>query len=224
MKKIFFFAALVITVFSSCQSGPERNILGLPTVTNPDEIRRPYTIIDHKNRAVGGSIPAWVDLWLDSGLQDIEELPPFNNRYVFIGRNEGVHLNPLNLWMEGFSPELDFPRLAAARIERRFSSEAGHPDHEYGSFYEALIKAASDAPWIGATKADDFWIRRRYIPDEDNNEELETWEFIILLTIDRDLFASQFQDILDDIIPFPTPTIAQIEAANSIIENFFTGF
>ena len=222
MKRIILCIILAQMLFASCQSRPERLAPGI--VLGQETIIRPYTIIDHKNRASGGSIPEWVNLWLNSNIQDIEALSAFNNRYVFISRNEGVQLNPLHLWREGFSPELDFPRLAAARIERRFASTTTHPDEEFGTFYEALIRAASDASWLGTVSEDDFWIRRRYTPDEEFGQELETWEFLILLTIDKRLFASQIEDIFDKVNPVPSPTAAQIEAANRVKAGFFNGF
>ena len=170
-------------------------------------------------------MPEWVNFWLNSSIQDMEALDSFSGQYVFISRNEGLRLNPLHLWMEGFSPELDFPRLAAARIERRFASAVTHPDNEFGSFYEAIIREASDTPWYGAVSAGDFWIRRLYPPDEEENvQEMETWEFLILLTIEKDLFVSQLDEIFERINPFPAPTRNQIEAINRVKGDFFSGF
>ena len=224
MKKLLLNAILIALLFASCRGGPNRLVLGPPV--GPDEagVLRPFTIIDYKNRERGESLPEWLDLWLNASIQDVEALPSFEGHYVFVGRNEGVHLAPLHMWLEGFSPELDFPRLAAARIERRFASEATHPDDEYGPFYEALIKTASDALWTGAMSLNDFWIRRRYTPNEEDRQELETWEFLILLTIDKELFASQLDNVINMVNPHPTPTIAQTEAANRILNDFFNGF
>ena len=222
MKRIVLCAILAQVLFASCQSRLERLLPG--TSLGHETITRTYTIIDYKDRASGGNMPEWVDLWLNSNIQGIEALGRFNNRYVFIGRNEGVQLNPLHMWREGFSPELDFPRLAAARIERRFTSTTAHPDDEFGAFYEALIRTASDAVWHGTVSEDDFWIRRRYTPYEEFEQELETWEFLILLSIDKDIFASQVIDIFDRVNPVPSPTSAQVSAANRIKADFFNGF
>ena len=224
MKEKLLYVTFIVVLFASCRAGPDIRFPGPNGIPDDSEITRTFVITDHKNRASGESIPEWVNLWLNSTIQDLEALQAFNGRYVFIGRNEGVNLNPLHLWRESFSPELDFPRLAAARIERRFASVTTHPDAEYGAFYEALIRAASDAPWIGAVSEDDFWIRRRYAPDEEDEQELETWEFLILLTIEREQFAYQLDDVFRRINPFPTPTRYQIQAANHVKENFFNGF
>ena len=225
MKKIIICAGFIAALFFSCRSEPDMRILITPETMDDPRILRPFVITDHKNMASGGRMPEWVELWLNSSIQDVEALNAYNGRYVFISRNEGLQLNPLHLWMEGFSPEFDFPRLAAARIERRFASEATLPDNDFGAYYETLIRAASDAPWTGAVKTDDFWIRRLYpYNEEENIEELETWEFIILLTIEKDSFASQLDEIFEGINPFPSPTRDQSEAIDRVIRNFFTGF
>ena len=225
MKRFLLWVVFIAALFVSCQNQPDRYILGPPVIFDDPVITRPFVITDYQNRASGETMPEWVTLWLNSSIQEVEALGAFNGRYVFISRNEGVHFNPLRLWREGFSPELDFPRLAAARIERRFASAANHPDVEYGTYYEALIRTASDAPWTGAVSEGDFWIRRRYAPNEEENEqELETWEFLILLTMEKVLFESQLDEVFRRVTPVPNPSRVQMEAVNRVREDFFNGF
>jgi hypothetical protein len=185
------------------------------------ETHRPYVITDFKNKVRGGNIPRWVGLWLDSGIHEVEAM--YQDRYVFIGLNEGNNLRALNLWLDGFSPELDFPRLAAARIEARFSRSVPLPDDEYGAFFIDLIRAASDAPWIGAQREDDFWILKKYLPGDDEPEN-ENWEFFVLVTIEKNLFTSQLDSLFKNIKPSPSPSRYQANAAKRVKEHFFEGF
>ena len=207
----------------------------------------PYIIVNHKNKAAGESIPKWVNCLLEEGIGEVENLAAYEGRYVFVSRNEGNNFNALTQWKEGFSPELDFPRLAAARIEARFLSGVSHPDHEYGAFFEALIRAASDAPWKGAVREDDFWLRRRYFSEDENNPDMpgntagqtpenaelqtanypparESWDFLILVTIEKSLFASQLDAVFRNTKPNPPPKRDQVNAANRVKDRFFDGF
>jgi len=162
----------------------------------------------------------------------VEAMYAYQDRFVFISRSEGTNFNALAQWVEWFSPELDFPRLAAARIEARFLSGVSNPDNAYGSFFEALIRAASDAPWTGAVKEDHFWMRREFLPDEDELADLgeasswieEDWKFLILVTMEKTLFSSQLDAVFRNVNPSPRPTREQNNAANRVRDRFFDGF
>jgi len=238
MKKIVFSALPMLLVvvplisFGSCAGNADRRGLAFEEPYTITEIFRPFTIIDFKNKDDGQSLPEWVDLWLEGGVTAVEALDTHEGRHVFISRNEGSNFNALMQWAEWFSPELDFPRLAAARIEARFLSGVSRPDNVYGAFFVSLIRAASDALWDGAAKEEFFWIRRKFYPVEDDIMEMgegvfhveEDWKFLILVTIDKSLFASQLEAIFRSIRPAPQPTRDQIAAANRVKDNFFHGF
>ena len=223
MKKLFLSAIFALLLFGSCRSRADRLVVEPPVEPETVRIPLPYTITDFRNKSRGGLIPEWVRLWLDSGEYAVENLDAFRNRYVFVARNEANNFNALNLWKDGFSTELDFPRLAAARIEERLVFVVDDPDQSYGAFYETLIRAASDFPWTGAVRADDFWILREFPPGEEDAPE-ENWEFQILVTIERSLFASQLDSIFETINLNPPPSRDQRAMIDHVKNNFFEGF
>jgi len=151
----------------------------------------------------------------------VEALKAYQDSYVFVKKNEGNNFNALQLWKDNFSTELDFPRLAATRIEARFS--VPYPDIEYGAFYEELIRTASDASWTDATIKDDFWIRKKYLPSETESEQ-ENWEFLILVTIGKPDFSSQLKTIFEKINPNPPPDQNQVVAINLVKDHFYDKF
>ena len=233
MNKIPLFAIPVVLMFaSSCTTDSDRRTQAADEIPGIIEIRRPFTITDFKDKAEGGSMPEWVNRWLEGGVSAVEALDVHEGRRVFIGRNEGNNFNALRQWAEWFLPDLDFPRLAAARIEARFLSGVSRPDTEYGAFFVSLIRAASDTLWVGAIKEDYFWIRREFYPVEDAFPETgeasslveEDWEFLILVTIDEALFASQLDTVFRNVHPSPQPTRDQLAAANRVKDQFFDGF
>ena len=223
MKKLFLSAIFALLLFGSCGSRADRLVVESPGEPRTVRIPLPYIITDYRNKNRGGTIPEWVRLWLDVGVNEVEKLDAYRERYVFVARNEANNFGALNLWQEGFSAELDFPRLAAARMEGRLVSAVDDPDQSYGAFYETLIRAASDFPWAGAVRVDDFWVLREFPPGEEGTPE-ENWEFQILVTIERSLFASQLGRIFETINPNPQPTRDQRTAIDRVKNSFFEGF
>ena len=225
MKKFlpFFLAA---AIFTTCAGRPGKAAF-IPTlpVQNPEnaEWSGPYIITDHKNSADGGNIPEWVTSYLDRGVRGVEALSSYRNRYVFVSLNEGTHVRALSQWAEGFSAELDFPRLAASRIETRFLASSPYPDSEYGNFFESLIRTASDTQWKGAEKEDEYWIYKKNLSYELTPEN-EYYVFLILITIDKNSFASQLNEVFRKVMPNPRPTKEQTAAANRVKDRFFDGF
>jgi len=249
MNKIPILVIFTVALLASCAGRPAKRVLTFSEM--PDAARTPglSVITDYRDKANGGTIPEWVELWLDSGVHEVEALEAYQNRYVFVAKNEGNNFNALSQWLKGFSADLDFPRLAAARIEARFGAGVPFPDDEYGTFYETIIRGASDTLWNGAVREDDFWIRQKRLvirdeegaPSELNPEEgqgdasagnlsadspydEETWEFLILVTIEKNLFASQLNGLFKSVNPSPPPSKDQISAVNRVKDHFFEGF
>jgi hypothetical protein len=186
-------------------------------------IPRAFTIIDHKNNAIGSAVPEWVNRFVEGGSRALIAMETNLDTYLFIARSEGNNFNALRLWEDGFNAELDFPRLAAARVEARFRRGVHFPDEEYGIFYETLIRAVSDARWTGMIKEDDFWIRRRFFAN-DEEPETEDWAFLILVNIGKTHFESQLNSIFQNISPSPPPAEIQRQAFNQVVRNFYEGF
>ena len=221
MNKIVFLPVLGLILLISCAGGMGKMVF------NPIEMpwvnQTPFTVINHKNSAAGREMPDWVGVYIDGGIGRIEALDAYEGSYAFIARNEGNNLTAMNHWLEGFSTELDFPRLAAARMEARFFSAAPLPDQEYGAYYEALVRTAADFPWTGAVRRDDFWIYKNYLPTEDEGER-QAWEFMILLTVGKSVFHRQAEEVFNNVKPAARPTRDQMNAVNRVRERFFEGF
>jgi len=223
MNRFLISLILGAALLSSCITDSGRKVFELPSIPEEVKIPRIFTVLDYKNKTGGEAIPEWVNLYFDSGLREVETLKPYQDSYVFVQRNEGNNFNALLLWKDNFSAELDFPRLAAARIEARFSAAVPYPDEEYGAFYEGLIRAASDASWAGAIMKEDFWIRKKYLPNETEGEQ-ENWEFLVLVATEKSRFSSQLETVFGNINPIPPPNEKQAAAINRVKERFFEKF
>ena len=175
-----------------------------------------FSIIDHKPP----SIPEWVSRYEAGGVQAVEAMSAYQNKYVFVSINQGSNANALKLWLSGFSVWQDFPRLVSARVQARFSNAtSSYPDDEYGNYFEASVKVTADAVYQGAVREDDFWVLKRYFLGED----WDIYEFLILVSIDKITLGTQINALLDT-ISFESLNKEQMIAVNQLRTSFYEGF
>ena len=193
-----------------------------------------WEIIESINGQGREGIPEWVRRYYNDKYNGIESLDQYSDVYVFAGENRGNSFNALTQWANGFAVEQDFPRLVAARVERRLISPASlYPDDEYGQFFERLIRDVSDGDYPGAVKGELFWLKRKVviideensIDDEDPQEIIiERYEFLIPITIDREILQQQLREIMSNIRTAAAPTREQASRINRVRQYFFEGF
>jgi len=185
-----------------------------------------WEILDFENKSQNGIIPPWVILFLDGGSQAIEELAEYENYYVFVSIHSGTNLTALEQWRAGFSADLDFARLAAVRIEKRFENATiNYPDYEFGGYFEALIRSASDAVWHGASRDDDFWLLRDLLDKSgDNDPNTEIFDFLILVKIEKEQLEPQIRTLMRNVRSLSPMTRDQTAAVNRVQDRFFEGF
>ena len=199
-----------------------------------------WQIIESQSGPGEGGLPAWVRSYLDRGVRGIEALDAYRSKYVFIGKNRGDNFNALQQWAKSFTVAQDLPRLIVQRVERRLVAAAAlYPDDEYGEYFAYMIKRVSDEEYLEAVKESVFWTKQRRIPVEAENEEnsdsetppenivvehADSYEFLILFSIDREVFQTQINNIMADIKTNIAPTKDQTAAINKIRLTFFEGF
>ena len=196
-----------------------------------------WQIIETQNGPGETGLPVWVRSYLERGGRDLESLDTYSGKYVFVGQNQGDNFNALQQWANGFTAAQDLPRLVARRVERRLvASAALYPDDEYGEYFAYLIKKVSDEEYPGAAKEQTFWVKQKKIPvsgeDDDDSEteiapediDLERYEFLVLLSINKETLQITIQKIMADIKTSTAPTRDQTAAINKIRQNFFEGF
>jgi len=239
MKKNKFILLLPILFFTVCATKKE------PVVFRPDPVQDKlqeqtgasgsWEIIKSQNGSPEKEIPAWLRGYLDKGVRGIESLDTYRGKYVFVGENRGNNINALQQWADGFSAAQDLPRLIVQRVEKRLVASATlYPDDEYGEYFASLIKKISDGEYPGADKEQTFWIRQKKIPGKAENDEyseappandeIERYEFFILITIKKEALQETIQKIMANIKTNTAPTRQQKAAISNINQTFFEGF
>ncbi|MCL2043239.1 MAG: hypothetical protein FWG89_03770 [Treponema sp.] len=238
MKKNYSVVLIIACLFSACagQSG----IIFIPEHTQEEwqidiDPFESWDIIESSEGPGETGIPEWVRYYYNNKLNGIESLGEYSGRYIITAENRGENFNAMNQWANGFSAVHDLPRLITARVERRLVSAASlYPDDEYGQYFENLIKAVSDGDYPGAVKEEVFWLKRKvFIRDEENGYDaelpqtetiLERYEFLILISMDRDSLQRQLREIIENVRTTIPATREQAANVARIQQTFFEGF
>jgi hypothetical protein len=177
-------------------------------------------ILEHEE-----DMPEWAIRYIRAGSAGVEALPDYADRYVFVGSQNGNTLEPLRLWDAGFSVERDFPRLVSARMQKRFIADSnGNPGEEYGRYFEAVIKNASDAAFEGASRESSCWIKKRIFAEDGVSPVEDVYEYLIMTFIDKETLRRQINMLLITTRPDKPPTREQSAASMRLRLNFFEGF
>jgi len=225
-KKIIAAACLsILLVLFSCAVRKPPNYFPVPdSGINKDEDILSVdvsNIIETKNGSTR-QIPAWVRSFLSGGIEAVEKLDAYSNKYVFIGINEGKNITALNKWIEFYTVMQDFPMLAASRIEKRMYLTASlYPDDEYGAFYDVMMHTAYNAVYPDAVKEDNYWIKTK---SENAEEPSENYKFFVLITIDKILMQSIIRNMMTKTAADVTITTIQNNSVNRLRNTFFEGF
>jgi len=227
MKKKYLTAACfsIVLILFSCVTKKTTNYFPVPDsgISKDEDIISVDVgnIVETKNGSAR-QIPAWLRSFLNGGIEAVEKLDTYGNKYVFIGINEGKNIAALNKWIEFYTVTQDFPMLAAARIEKRmYLSASLYPDDEYGAFYEAMIHNAYNAVYQGAVKEDNYWIKIR---SKNEEEPSENFKFYVLITIEKNLMQSIIRNMMTKTTADVTMTAIQSNSVNRLRNTFFEGF
>jgi hypothetical protein len=185
-----------------------------------------YSVEHYRGSESGEEIPRWVNRYLEGGIAGLETMDEFAETYVFVAENSGMNFNALTQWSRRFSPDQDIAQLVARRVQARFpGSDAGSPDHEYGRYFENLVRFAADVFYEGAERKADFWFQKGYAAgDGENPEEEEAYVFLILITIDQTALRTQLEPVLARAAEDIQTTRDQSSAINRLRASFFDGF
>ena len=190
-------------------------------------------IIQTRSGSGSGNIPEWLRAFLDGGVEAVETLFDYRDKYVFIENNRGENFTALNKWLDFFIVKQDISQLIAARIERKMILSASlYPDDEYGLFFERLIKNAYNAEYPDTKVEDTYWIKIR---DDEGDEEDEEDEEIYLFFIFAGMDKTTMQNIIEKMMENTLEEIAlsgrraslrnnQTASINNLRQNFFEGF
>jgi len=227
-----FFFSICILILGSCVN--QQQSLYQPVSGYADTVVHDISLLigditETKAGAGNENIPEWLIAFFNGGVEELERMESFMNRYCYVIEIEGDNFGALNKWADNFSVAQDFSRQAAARIERRLiASSTSYPDDDYGDFYESTVKKAFDAEYADAFLEDTFWVKRRVgqngLNTASENSFSEVYEFFVFISIDKDIMQAIIVRMMAEALAVVTPTRAQNNAIRRLQQIFFVGF
>ena len=198
--------------------------LDLPPGREPPALQ----IIRYKNQENGSALAPWLRSFLESGIAGPESLVSYQGSYLFIASARNQRQPVITQWIENYSPDREFSRLAAERIQDRLGKDlpGKPPDIVYGSNYERAIKAAYGTTFWGSRRIDDSWVLGvSAVQNGDEPNQPVYWGFI-LISIPRDTLEIQISDLLSKISGSGRGRTAreQNAAFDQVREHFFEQF
>ncbi|MCL2243674.1 MAG: hypothetical protein FWC03_04310 [Treponema sp.] len=228
MKKIIL--AVYVLLLISC-AGQQKILFrpepGYNDVTHNNSVSI-NDIVETKEGFGNAGIPGWLLSFWEGGIEEVEKIYIYRNRYCFIGTSKGSNFSALNKWADNYSVVHDFPRMAAVRIERKMISAAAlYPDDEYGSFFEIMVKKAFDAEFSDAILEGTYWIKRKADQIEtsyDINETEDVYEFYVFISVSKTAMMTIVEEMITESLALVNPTRAQNIAIRRLAQNFFLEF
>lgn len=235
-KKYTVLWLLVSFLFAGCAGQRESVILRPDPAQDISQEqtgpRETWQIIEAQDNADAAAIPDWVNFYLNNDIRGIEALDALSGRYVFVAGNRGDNFNALQQWANGFAIAQDLPYLIALRVEQRLVGAAAlYPDDEYGEYFANMIKQVSDGEYTEALKEQTYWVKKsiqvintEYGETPPESTEFERYEFMVLVTINKETLQENIKHIMANIKTAAAPTRNQAAAIKKINETFFEEF
>ena len=238
---IFFSFYLIIL----CSCANQQQLLNQPVSDYSDVVVHDISLlIDDITETKGGAgnenIPEWLITFFYGGIEEVEKMGYYIDKYCFIISIEGANYGALSKWAQNFSVGQDFSRQVAARVEKKLiSSATAYPDDEYGDFYELTVKKAFDGEYSDAFVEDTFWIKRKVSQGQDTNSAngfteangsidvnglTEVYEFFVFICIEKSIMQSNIVNMMAEVLAGVTPTRTQNTAIRRLQQIFFVGF
>ncbi|MDR0321997.1 MAG: hypothetical protein LBI28_10875 [Treponema sp.] len=167
------------------------------------------TIVELENKGTIQNVrtPAWVTTYVQYGINRVQALGEYRDKYCVIGEETGVNLQFVTSWADNFSAQQRIGAMLRTTIASEYqarvqgqaqsvggaasSASEGTGSGTYTQEIDSVINAIITATYTGAQRESDWWsLRRRYDPD---NKEVFTDEYTayVLYLIPKSEFNRQ---------------------------------
>lgn len=219
-KKMMMLFASVLTViffFTSCASTPSEPVAKELEGTVKSEV------LEHKGSALGlNELPVWVETYILTGITGLEELPDYTGDYCFVAETSANDVNAAQAWVNGFDMPQTIARNVSTRVDGVFSGAAtGSAEGAYGTYFENVVKAATEIEYSGAKKENDWWVLTRRYDTDIKSKYKDEYRAYVLYTIPRDLLDQQVLTVIDRVAQESSVDAGQ-EAAIDKVKNLIS--
>ncbi|WP_314847866.1 hypothetical protein [Treponema lecithinolyticum] len=158
-------------------------------------------VLEHKGSALGiDELPVWVQTYIQKGITGLEKLNDYKNVYCFVAETTASNVDAGQAWVNGFNMPQTIARTVSTRVDALFSgASSGGTDGSYATYFENVVKTASNIEYSGARKINNWWVLlRRYEPNS-KTKYADEYRVYVFYTIDRDSLDRQVLSVIDKV-------------------------
>ncbi|HNV35404.1 MAG: hypothetical protein GX469_10285 [Treponema sp.] len=189
-------------------------------------LRKGEVLIEDKGTAYGLKTPKWVELAIIGGYRDIEKLPDYKDKVVFIAQFEAQNLQSAQLLAERMQADTEIARYLSTRVKDAFkgANVADADSKNFGAYGERFVMSVGEATFSGFRMEADWWVKvQTYTPE--NKPDKQIYRVIQLWAIDKNMLQKQFDMLFSQMAGGEPPTPEQKRAMdlvqNTVTKDFF---
>ncbi|HNP92249.1 MAG TPA: hypothetical protein PK105_07065 [Rectinema sp.] len=189
-------------------------------------LRKGEVLIEDKGTAYGIKTPKWVELAIIGGYRDIEKLPDYKDKVVFIAQFEAQNLQSAQLLAERMQADTEIARYLSTRVKDAFkgANVADADSKNFGAYGERFVMSVGEATFSGFRMEADWWVKvQTYTPE--NKPDKQIYRVIQLWAIDKNMLQKQFDMLFSQMAGGEPPTPEQKRAMdlvqNTVTKDFF---
>jgi len=190
---VLIIAIIAILVTIGCASKPRVRVVEL----------------ENKGTALGVSAPDWIKIYTANGINRVQALPEFRDKYCIIGEETGVNKQFVLAWADSFSAQQRLGMMLRTTIASEYQAKVqgqaqsvgvatpAASESTYQQAIDSTINSIVNVSYSGAQRESDWWsLRRRYDPDVKDayNDEYSAY---VLYTIPKSLLNEQVARALE---------------------------
>jgi len=189
-------------------------------------LRKGEVLLEDKGTAYGIKTPKWVELAIIGGYRDIEKLPDYKDKVVFIAQFEAQNLQSAQLLAERMQADTEIARYLSTRVKDAFkgANVADADSKNFGAYGERFVASVGEAKFSGYRMEADWWVKvQTYTPE--NKPDKQIYRVIQLWAIEKGMLQKQFDILLSQLSGAEQPTPEQKRAIdlvqNTVAKDFF---
>jgi len=189
-------------------------------------LRKGEVLIEDKGTAYGIKTPKWVELAIIGGYRDIEKLPDYKDKVVFIAQFEAQNLQSAQLLAERMQADTEIARYLSTRVKDAFkgANVADADSKNFGAYGERFVMSVGEATFSGFRMEADWWVKvQTYTPEDKPDKQI--YRVTQLWAIDKNMLQKQFDMLFSQMAGGEPPTPEQKRAMdlvqNTVTKDFF---
>lgn len=207
MRKLITLGLLLALgfVLASCGGGPEAGG-SLEVSEDAEEV----VVIDHKNKALGGTAPAWVF----ASIADLEADAKYEGLYVFKVEADGKDKDGALTMLRGMEVPTMVARQVSTRVQNKFvGAQVGDKD-TLETYMENVTKSLAVATITGMREQDNYWIKLQEGSDK-------YFRALLFVTVPREEIDSAIDRALEEENARTKPKSEDEEKARERVKDVF---